>query len=126
MKVRKFIKEDADDRRDIFAAIHTVPQTKRDMVFYVKRQAVLGNHYHKTFQENFLLVQGSATLRTQRVNKAGQPLGRRKQIQIQAPCVITMPTYTAYAFRFSGPGVMVCRITRRIYDEKDINEFFLI
>ena len=125
VRIKQLRKEHADGRRDIFAAKHVVEQTRREMIFYVKGRAVLGNHYHTTFKEHVTLVSGACTLIMQKVNKKGQPVGRIRKEKLKAPVLLTMPTYTAYAYVFDAPAILILRIWRSIYDERDINEYRL-
>lgn len=125
METKKLAKENSDYRRDIFAVKHDVDMTRREMLFYVKGKTVLGNHYHKTFMEHFLLVSGEATLLTQKIDENGKPTGEVEKRVISAPEIITMPSYTAYSFTFHGPGIMQARISKPDYDVKDINPYLV-
>mgnify|MGYP001592689353 CR=1 FL=1 len=123
--IKKLQKEHADGRRDIFAVKHTVEKTRREMIFYVKGKAVLGNHYHTTFKEHVTLVSGACTLIMQKLDKKGRPVGPIRKENLKAPVLLTMPTHTAYAYVFHAPAILILRIWRSIYDERDINEYRL-
>ena len=83
----------------------------------MKRQAIMGNHYHRQTDVLFFLVKGRADVRC--VNPR---TGRRRRATLRPLEGILLPAWTAHAIRFAAPSACLILKSRR-YDQQRPDTF---
>ena len=94
-----------DDRR-IIHEINFADSAVQE--FTLKKEAILGNHYHKEKSETFVVTKGKGIVVLCPLDTDGNKIGEPTQANIHENMVINIPKYMAHTFKLEEGTVMLC------------------
>lgn len=105
-----------DDRRTI---LETNLGDGSVQFFHVKRDATLGNHFHRNKTETFVFIEGSGSLRTAEVDGKGEIAAEIRTFTIGPMTTVKIPPYQTHQFDLKAGTRFLC-YSSAPFDPKDM------